>query len=464
MDALRTPLEEAGHARLSTAAEMRTFLRRLVASTRGSELLDLGLSAGGRPLTALRLHPRGATRRPLRVLLVGGQHGASEAAGGEALLLLARELAHGELAAARAALDLVLVPDANPDGRDLDSPRNADEVNINRDYVLVTQPEARALTALLSGFAPQVMLDAHESAAFKRKTLGREGWMTDFETQFDCGNHPAIPAKLRDYAEGELLPALIEAVRATGRPAQRYIREILSLDQALTHGGLGVHNLRNRAALGGALAVLLETRMDPRDGHYPSFRNIAVRAARQLEAQRLFLAIVAAREHELRALVAAHAHSREPLSAHGEYVAHAPPRQLRVALRGVADGALRDFEFPDHRRVRSAPPMAVPHAYWVLGHVEAVTRVLAAQGIATRRLARDEARWVSPLTVAAPPVRRMLPAGALEVPVTGLQARLLPPLFEPDSPSALWRYPVFARALGEAEEGGVLRGHRQAGA
>jgi hypothetical protein len=252
----------------------------------------------------------------------------------------------------------------------------------------------------LSGFAPQVMLDAHESAAFKRKTLGRAGWMTDFETQFDCGNHPAIPAKLRDYAERELLPALIEAVRASGRPAQRYIREILSLDQALTHGGLGVHNLRNRAALGGALAVLLETRMDPRDGHYPSFRNIAVRAARQLEAQRLFLAIVAAREHELRALVAAHAHSREPLSAHGEYVAHAPPRQLRVALRGVADGALRDFEFPDHRRVRSAPPMAVPHAYWVLGHVEAVTRVLAAQGIATRRLARDEARWVSPLTVA----------------------------------------------------------------
>jgi hypothetical protein len=58
----------------------------------------------------------------------------------------------------------------------------------------------------------------------------------------------------------------------------------------------------------------------------------------------------------------------------------------------------------------------------------------------------------------------VLPAGALEVPVTGLQARLLPPLFEPDSPSALWRYPVFARALGEAEEGGVLRGHRQAGA
>lgn len=464
MDALRTPLEEVGHARLSSAAEVRVFLRRLVATTRGAELIDLGLSAGGRPLTALRLHPRGVAGRPLRVLLVGGQHGASEAAGGEALLLLARELAHGELAAARAALDLVLVPDANPDGRDLDSPRNADEVNINRDYVLVTQPEARALTALLTGFAPQVVLDAHESAALKRKTLGREGWMTDFETQFDCGNHPAIPARLRAYAEHELLPALIDAVRAAGRPTQRYIREILSLRQPLTHGGLGVHNLRNRAALGGALAVLLETRMDPRDGHYPSFRNIAVRAARQLEAQRLFLATITARERELRAVLGAHAHSREPLSAHGEYIAHEPPRQMLIALRGVADDALREFEFPDHRRVRHAPPMPLPGAYWVLGQVEAVARVLAAQGIATRRLARDEAHWVSPLTIPSPPARRVLPAGALEVPVSGLQARLLPPLFEPDSPSALWRYPVFARALGEAGEGGVLRGHARGGA
>ena len=95
--------------------------------------------------------------------------------------------------------------------------------------MLLDQPESRALDAAVRHYAPAVVLDAHESAVLKRKTLGQEGYLTAFEAQFDVASTPAIPAALRDFATDILLPQLIAGVQARGLHAQRYIGEIRSL-------------------------------------------------------------------------------------------------------------------------------------------------------------------------------------------------------------------------------------------
>lgn len=452
---LATPLEVNDGARLSTPEEVAAYLARLVASHGAARLWPLGMSAGGRPLTALHLPARRTDGPPLRVLLVGSQHGASEAAGGEALLALARELAFGALTEPLVDLEFLIYPDANPDGRALDSARNADEVNINRDFVLLTQPETRALDRLLRDFMPDVVLDAHESAILKTKSLAREGYMTEFETQFDCANNPAIPAALRDYAEHHLLPALVTQVAAQGTPAQRYIREILSLSQVATHGGLTARKFRNRAGLSGALSFLLETRMDPKHGDYPSFRNIVVRSARQLLAQRVFVTTVAARRAELQRLLVTHRHSEEALVLDANYAERAPGAVLRLPMRRIVDGELHEWAFADHRAVVHGPAVALPRCYWVSGHHDTVARLLHTHGFgwetlaaATERTVRvqgpgsDENTW--------PPARqqrRHLPAGSLRVAVSGPRARLLALLLEARSSSSVFRYQAFARLL-----------------
>ena len=465
-----TPLEVQGHSRLSTPEEITAFLAQLAADIRGASLWQLGRSAGGRALTALRVPARSGQSASLRVLLVGSQHGASEAAGGEALLMLARDFATGESGAGLEHLEFVIYPDANPDGRARDSSRNAEEVNINRDFVLLTQPETRALDRLLREFEPHVVLDAHESAVLKQKTLALEGYMTDFETQFDCANNPAIPRALRQYTEGVMLPQLIERVAAHGIPAQRYVREILSLSQVLTHGGLTARKFRIRAGLSGALAFLLETRVDPKHGHYDSYRNIAVRAAKQLLAQREFILLLAEQRPVILALLARHARSTEPLALAPVYAATGPERRLGIALRAIADGELRAIEFPDHRRVVSGPRVDLATQYWITAQQPAFAQLLDTHGFYYQTLSAPLER---PLIVQNMPVvgatwplvrreQRSIPAGSLRVPVSGPRGRLLALLLEPCSTSSVFHYGAFAQLLSAGNECFIWRDHEQA--
>ena len=463
-----TPLEVQGYSRLSTPEEITAFLAQLATDIGGARLWPLGHSAGGRALTALRIPARSESSARLRVLLVACQHGASEAAGGEALLMLARELATGEGGAGLQHIEFVIYPDANPDGRALDSSRNADEVNINRDFVVLTQPETRALDRLLREFAPHVVLDAHESAVLKLKTLALEGYMTDFETQFDCANNPAIPSALRAHSEGVMLPLLIERVAAQGVPAQRYVREILSRSQVVTHGGLTAHKFRIRAGLSGALAFLLETRVDPKHGHYDSYRNIAVRAAKQLLAQRVFIAVLAEQRLAIVALLERHAQSTEPLALAPTYAAIGPQRRLGIALRTIADGELREFEFPDHRQVISGPSVALATQYWITAQQQAFARLLETHGFPYQTLHAPLERTltVQPMPVAGAawpePERtaRQIPAGSLQVPVAGPRGRLLALLLEPRSTSSVFHYGTYAQMLSAASECFIWRDHQ----
>ena len=460
-----TPLETHDHQRLSSVEEIAAFVAQLATELPGARLWPLGVSAGGRALTALHIAARDPHAAGLRVLLVGSQHGASEAAGGEALLMLARALLTGGAGSGLEQLEFVIYPDANPDGRALDSSRNAEDVNINRDFVLLTQPETRALDRLLREFAPHVVLDAHESAVLKTKTLAREGYMTDFETQFDSANNPAIPAALRTYSETVMLPGLIAGVAAHGVPAQRYLREILSLSQVLTNGGLTARKFRNRAGLSGALSFLLETRMDPTHAQYASFRNIAVRTAKQLLAQRVFITLVAAQRQRILALLQGHALSRAPLALDPAYSAAQPPRSVRVPLRAIADGELRVLEFPDHRRVVWGPAIDLAAQYWITAQQAAFARLLDRHGFLHTTLTTPLHRQVIvqdlPLAGAPwPPTRcllRALPAGSLCVPVAGPRARLLVLLLEPRSTSCVFHYGAYAQMVSAGGECFVWR-------
>jgi len=458
-----TPLEARGHTRVSTSAEIAAYLHRLAATSDEADCQTLGYSVRGAPLRALIVRRPAAPAAPrrLRVMLVGSHHGGSEPAGGEALLDIARALLHGDLRELPARADFVLVPDVNPDGRDEDASRNANRVNLNRDYVLLSQPESRALNAAVQRYRPDVVLDAHESAALKRRTLGREGWLTEFEAQFDVANNPALPPALLHFGEAVLLPDLIARVSAGGLHAQRYIREITSTSQALTHGGTTIRRFRNKAGALGALSFLLETRLDPREGRYPSFRNIEVRTAKQAACIRAFLRAVDARAADILALEDARAPLRpdEALALGADYVAASEGAVHHVPLRRIDSGEVVELPFPDHRRMAPHPPVLAPRAYVLARHVVVVRDLLLRHGLDFEMLerARDtvvEQRIVERVHRDAPPAlgiarsaRVTLPAGALRIPLDQPFGRVVALLLEPTSASSVFAHPAYRRLL-----------------
>lgn len=455
------PIEQHGYTRLSTPAEITADLEALAISPRARVEL-LGASVQARPLAALVLEPLLADPEhpPLTVMIVGSQHGAAEAAGTETLIALAHELAAEPNGERRRTIRYVLVPDANPDGRALRRRANANGVNLNTDYVLLSQPESRALLGAVQRFRPDVILDVHESAVLKRESLAREGYLTDFDAQFDVANNPALSPDVASFAAQTLLPAIIARVDAAGLPAQRYLAEIRSTHQALTNGGLTLRNLRNRAAIGGAASFLLETRLDPQHGSYPTWRNIAARVARQRLCITAFLAVI--REHAAdirqRTRVARSRTPRGRLLLDAHYAADDAHPRVRIGLRRLADGSAVALDFPDHRHIDGTVRLTRPTAYVVTDHIGVIRAMLDRQGIASRPFAASERATVlalelGPRRAGAPTVRRTerraltVPVGSLFVDLAQPEGLALPLLLDPRSTSSVFREPGFGSLL-----------------
>lgn len=117
-----TPGFKPGRTDFTSHAEMLTFAADLRRRSNSVRIRQFGASQEGRSIPALVLSAEGIDsgaqarrlNRPV-VVLTGLQHG-NEPAGGEAMLVLARELALGALRPLLNKLTVVIVPHANPDG------------------------------------------------------------------------------------------------------------------------------------------------------------------------------------------------------------------------------------------------------------------------------------------------------------------------------------------------------------
>jgi Zinc carboxypeptidase len=456
---LPTPLEDAQFTRFSGSAEINAYLHALAAKSDLVQAETWGHSVQGQAITALRYsHPQSHIQESdrLRVVIVGSQHGASEAAGGEALLVLARQLLQPQMLPLLQVMDVILLPNANPDGRDDDSSKNANGMNLNRDYVLLSQPETHALDAALARIRPHVVLDAHESAALKRKTLGREGFLTEFEAQMDFANNPAVPQSVQAFCEHDILQPLLERIRTDGLPAQRYIKEVHSTSQALTHGAVTAKGLRNKAGICGALSFLLETKMDPKRGSYPSYRNIQVRRSKQLYCMHHFLSHVAGLATPIKSLVKSMSVPTDNCVLNADFVEHPQKPTTCLPLRRIDTQEITEIEFVNHSHLRLQAPMLRPECYYITDHVALFEELLRRHSLAIERISRAERVRATALEFAAlgeglnddieiqvRPMELELQTGWLRVSLNQSRGLLLPQLLEPQAGSSYFRHEHF---------------------
>ncbi len=458
----RTPLERHQFQRISTSLEISEFLAALAARSRLARVEVLGRSAGGRPVEALSLsaYSRPSPER-LTILLVGTQHG-TEPSGGEALLIAARDLVSGSRRRVLDTAEILLVPNANPDGRDRRRRVNGHGVNLSTDFVTLSQPESRALNDLVMRERPEVVLDVHESAILKKRSLGRQGYLTDFEAQFEMANNTNVAPRIRGLSLTVLLPEIIARVNGRGLPAQRYIGEITSIRQPLTNGGLSLRNLRNKAGLAGAFSFLVENRLDPPGSGYPTLRNIRLRTAKQLLSVYTFLDTILAHRSEILAATRTPDPRRCVVLDVG-YRLDALHPTLTLPLRRRTDGVLEARSFADHRAVEGSAEVPLARAYVVTGHQERMRVLLDRHRIAYRRLARPHSTRARALlawrgggqratTVAAAEVELRAEPPDLWIDLEGIDlerrdAALLTLLLEPRSTSSVFQYPGFGSLL-----------------
>jgi hypothetical protein len=461
-----TGLEQSGFQRPSTPEQIVGFLGDLARRSDRTTVLRTGRSAGGRPLAAAIVAPRAREHRTppvsrrLTVLLVGSQHG-NEPSGGEALQILAREIATGPRAAYLDDFDLIIVPDANPDGRAARRRGNARGVNLSTAFVVSAEPETQALLDLLRNRAPDVVLDVHESAILKKSTLARQGYVTDVEAQLEGPTNPDVDPGLRALSDSILQESIARTERA-GLPAQRYLGEITDIRQPIIRGGPTLNNLRNMAGMYGTLSLLLENRLDPRGKPFPTPRNIRVRVDKQLLAITAFLDTCRDYRPAIAAAVDA---AREVWRRDGEQQVHLRlaqlpnPRQqeIVVPLRRLADGAPEALRFELRDVVEGQKPLRLPRAYAITAHQESMRPVLDRHRIAYQVLTRPLRAITRPLGQNSSGQILTVQPGALWIDLRQPARRLIPLLIDPESHSGIFRQAAFAVLLARASKAFVLR-------
>lgn len=470
-DPLLTALEASQFQKQSKSKEIVAFLTKLADTSDTAEIIWGGRSAGQRPIVGMAIsRESGFPQSPLTqtgkltIMLLGSQHG-SEPSGGEALQIVTRELVRGDLSHYLKHFNFIVVPVSNPDGFDKKRRVNGNGINLSTDFSLISQPETRAVVGILKRFRPNVLLDVHESAILKKKSLGRQGYLTDFEAQFECANHAVVNSNMRSFALNVFLPDLLKDLTAAGLPANRYIGEITDIEQPIKHGGISLRNLRNYAGFQGIFSWLLENRLDP-PGTYPTPRNIKVRVEKQYLSVSQFLDnIHNSREKiaEILSQAKADAFKGGDVPVYSHYIPHPTQSTIVIPLRRRDTGIIENMSFNYHGAVKTEKQIPLPAAYAVTGRHGWVADLLDSHGLRYDVILQQESRFgmqqlINKITVLPPPRGKsrlrmeidtteepatvMLNPGDLLIRTDQPQGRLLPLLLDPRSSDSIFQNPA----------------------
>jgi hypothetical protein len=154
-------------------------------------------------------------------------------------------------------VDLYLMPMINPDGAEAHRRFNGVGADLNRDHLLLAQPETQALHRVARRIRPHLAVDSHE---FGRdgEEYTRKGWEAWPIITMDAANHPLIP----DYLKAAGLEAVASAApleRKAGHAYRRYSVGGPPPDEEIRPSTPEVDDGRNSMGTLGALSFIIES-------------------------------------------------------------------------------------------------------------------------------------------------------------------------------------------------------------
>jgi hypothetical protein len=189
-----------------------------------------------------------------RVLFYAQQHG-DEVSGKDALLYLVRDIAR-DPSLLPPDVDLWVMPMMNPDGAEAGTRRNADGADLNRDHMVLEQPETRALHGVVRRVRPHLAVDCHEFTRDSEERRKR-GWIAWPDITMDGVNNPlfdpAVVAAAQRWVDESAAP-----LAAAGHAFLRYTVGGLPPDEEQRHSAPDMDSGLTAVGAHGGLSFIIE--------------------------------------------------------------------------------------------------------------------------------------------------------------------------------------------------------------
>jgi hypothetical protein len=220
---IQSPPEKNNFTKLTSHDELKQFIQDV---DNNSDLIKtevLTKSPEGRELFVVYFSKDqfGSDEKKIKVLIFAQQHG-NEHSGKEAALLLIKELLKPENQYLFDKIDFALVPQMNPDGSEKNQRRNGNGMDLNRNHLILTEPETIALHKLFDKYLFEVTMDVHEYWPF-----GEEWKKLDFRRNFDVTigtvTNINISDRIKKLSVEKYLPFAFDYLKTNGYTAFHYL-------------------------------------------------------------------------------------------------------------------------------------------------------------------------------------------------------------------------------------------------
>lgn len=221
--AQRTPLEKSNFTKLTSHEELKQFITEV---DQQSDLIKsevLTKSVEGRELFVLYFSKGkfGSDKSKIKVLIFAQQHG-NEQSGKEASLLLINELLKPENQYLFDKIDFALIPQMNPDGSEKNQRRNGNGVDLNRNHLILTEPETIALHKLFDKYLFDVTMDVHEYWPYGEEWK-KLGFRRNFDVTIGAVTNINISEKIKNLAYEKYHPFAFDFITKNGYSAFHYL-------------------------------------------------------------------------------------------------------------------------------------------------------------------------------------------------------------------------------------------------
>jgi len=292
-----TPSQERNFTVPTTHQELKEFIKTICYQSPHLEYEVFGHSVEGRELFVVKTTADKNVQRNerLRVLVFAQQHGNEQSSKEAALLLLAR-LANGQYNHLLDKIELWVVPQVNPDASEVNQRRNAANLDLNRDHVLLSSPEVLALHRLFYSFWPHVNIDIHEYQAIT--TVWEEfGGFKYFDVQVGTLTNPNISRRIIDYSQNRVLPHIENILIEQGYTFHDYLVGQPPQAGLLRYSTTNINDGRQSFGVLGTMSFIYEG-INGRDGFAENLERRTLSQTLALEA--LFERVVADRRQVIR--------------------------------------------------------------------------------------------------------------------------------------------------------------------